>query len=235
MKTAILGTGVVGQTIATKLHELGHHVMIGTRDVTETLAVTKPNPMTGTTFNDWHMSHTKIELGTFAQAAAFAHIVFNALNGGGTVAAFKSCNAADLDGKIIIDISNPLDFSKGFPPFLMDGLNNTNSLGEELQKTLPNAKVVKTLNTMTAMLMTNPAMLAGNHTNFICGNDADAKAEVIKLLHQFGWSAANILDLGDITNARGTEAILPIWLRIYGALKTGIFNFGIVKQAQTPQ
>ncbi len=229
MKTAILGTGVVGQTIAAKLNILGHHVMIGTRDTTATLAVTKPNAMTGMTFRDWHMSHTKVELGTFAQAAEFGDIIINALNGGGTISAFKSCNAADLDGKIIIDISNPLDFSKGFPPFLMDGLNNTNSLGEELQKTLPNAKVVKTLNTMTAMLMTNPAMLQGNHTNFICGNDADAKAEVIKLLHQFGWSADNILDLGDITNARGTEAILPIWVRIYGALKTGAFNFGIVK------
>lgn len=229
MKTAILGTGVVGQTIAAKLNQLGHHVMIGTRNVTDTLALTKPNAMTGATFSDWHRTHTKVELGTFAQAAAFGNIIINALNGGGTISAFKSCNAADLDGKIILDISNPLDFSKGFPPFLMDGLNNTNSLGEELQKTQPNAKVVKTLNTMTAMLMTNPAMLQGNHTNFICGNDADAKAEVIKLLHQFGWTADNILDLGDITNARGTEAILPIWVRIYGALKTGAFNFGIVK------
>ncbi len=229
MKIAILGTGVVGQTIAAKLNELGHHVMIGTRDATATLAVTKPNAMTGMTFRDWHMVHTKVELGTFAQAAAFGSIVINALNGGVTISAFKTCDAADLDGKIIVDISNPLDFSKGFPPFLIEGLNNTNSLGEELQKTLPNAKVVKTLNTMTAMLMTNPAMLEGNHTNFICGNDAEAKAEVMDLLHQFGWTADNFLDLGDITNARGTEAILPIWLRIYGALKTGVFNFGIVK------
>ena len=229
MKIAILGTGVVGQTFAVKLNELGHHVMIGTRNVTDTLATTKPNAMTGSTFSDWHSAHTKIELGTFAQAAAFGSTVINALNGGGTISAFTSFNAADLEGKIIIDIANPLDFSKGFPPFLMDGLNNTHSLGEELQKTLPNAKVVKTLNTMNTSIMVNPAMIPGNHTNFICGNDADAKAEVIKLLHQFGWSADNILDLGDITNARGTEAILPIWVRIYGALKTGTFNFGIVK------
>ncbi len=229
MKIAIFGTGVVGQTLAVKLNELGHQVMIGTRDVTAILADHKPNAMTGSTFSDWHSAHTKVELGTFAQAAAFGTLLINALNGGGTIPAFQTCEAADLEGKIIIDIANPLDFSKGFPPFLMDGLNNTHSLGEELQKAIPNAKVVKTLNTMTAMLMTHPAMLQGNHTNFICGNDADAKEEVIKLLHQFGWSADNILDLGDITNARGTEAILPIWVRVYGALKTGAFNFGIVK------
>jgi 8-hydroxy-5-deazaflavin:NADPH oxidoreductase len=157
-------------------------------------------------------------------------MVINALNGRATIAAIKTCKTADFKGKTILDVSNPLDFSKGFPPSLIKGLNNTNSLGEAIQKTLPNAKVVKTLNTMWAGLMVNPTMLnGGNHINFVCGNDADAKAQVKTLLASFGWAEDKTLDLGDITNARGTEAMLPIWVRIYGAIQTGVFNFGIVK------
>jgi predicted dinucleotide-binding enzyme len=134
-----------------------------------------------------------------------------------------------VNGKIIIDVSNPLDFSKGMPPSLIPSLSNTNSLGEEIQKLFPQAKVVKTLNTMWCGLMVNPNMIGGgNHTNFICGNDADAKTKVKSLLNEFGWKNENILDLGDITNARGTEAVLPIWLRVWSATQNGAFNFKIV-------
>jgi 8-hydroxy-5-deazaflavin:NADPH oxidoreductase len=222
MKITVLGTGNVAQTFATKFIEVGHEVMLGTRNAADTLA--------REAFVNWHNANPKVQLGTFAQAAAFGELAINALNGGATLSAIASCNAADFDQKIIIDLANPLDFSKGFPPSLLEGFNNTNSLGEALQAALPNAKVVKTLNTMYCGIMVNPAMInGGSHTNFICGNDADAKAKVRGILTQFGWADANTLDLGDITNARGTEAILPIWVRIYGATKTGAFNFSIVK------
>jgi 8-hydroxy-5-deazaflavin:NADPH oxidoreductase len=132
--------------------------------------------------------------------------------------------------KIIIDVSNPLDLSHGFPPTLLDGLHNTNSLGESLQHLLPASKVVKTLNTMWCGLMLAPGLIeGGKHVNFICGNDTDAKAFVIQFLAKFGWSKESILDLGDITNARGTEAYLLLWTRIYGATQNGAFNLQIAK------
>jgi predicted dinucleotide-binding enzyme len=230
MKITVLGTGNVAQTFATKFIELGHEVMLGTRNVADTLARKATDNYGSLPFSEWHSANPKVQLGTFAQAAAFGELAINALNGGATLTAVASCNSADFDNKVIIDLANPLDFSKGFPPSLLDGLNNTNSLGEALQAALPNAKVVKTLNTMFSGIMVNPAMInGGNHTNFICGNDADAKASVRNILAQLGWADANTLDLGDITNARGTEAILPLWVRIYGATQTGAFNFSIVK------
>jgi 8-hydroxy-5-deazaflavin:NADPH oxidoreductase len=230
MKIAILGTGNVAQTLAEKFISLGHEVMLGTRSVADTMARKATNNYGSLPFAEWHAKNTTVQLGTFAEAAAFGKIAVNALNGGGTIAAFSSCKAKDFDGKIILDVANPLDFSKGFPPSLIEGLNNTNSLGEELQKTLPKAKVVKTLNTMWSGLMVNPNLInKGNHVNYICGNDAKAKTEVIKLLIKMGWKDKNILDLGDITNARGTEAVLPVWVRIFGATKSGAFNFAIVK------
>ena len=226
MKIAILGTGNVGQTFAEKFISLGHQVMLGTRNVTDTMSRTG----TGTSFAEWHEKNVKVTLGTFAESAAFGDIVVNALNGGATLSAINGCKSSDFDNKIIIDISNPLDFSKGFPPILIEGLNNSNSLGEEIQKALPNAKVVKTLNTMWSGLMVNPTMLNdGNHINYICGNAAAAKATVLSILGDFGWKNENILDLGDITNARGTESTLLLWTRIYAATQSGAFNMSIVK------
>ena len=226
MKIAILGTGIVGQTFAHKLTSLGHRVMMGTRNVSDTKARQTAN----SNFSKWLENNPEVQLGTFGEAADFGEIVFNVLNGGGVREALDSCNKSDFDGKIIIDISNPLDFSKGFPPTLSEGLNNTNSLGEELQKMLPNAKVVKTHNTMNCYIMVDPSSVnGGRHTNFICGNDNDAKEQVNGLLQSFGWDMENIIDLGDISNSRGTEGILPLWTRIYGATQTGAFNFHIVK------
>jgi 8-hydroxy-5-deazaflavin:NADPH oxidoreductase len=229
MKIAILGTGNVGQTFATKFTALGHEVMMGTRNVADTLARKATDNYGSLPFGEWHSSNEKVQLGTFAEAVAYGQIVLNALQGAVTITAINSANAADFDGKILLDISNPLDFSKGFPPSLIPELQNTNSLAEEIQKTLPNAKVVKSLSTMWSGLMVNPAMIGnGDHNAFIAGNDADAKTKVKEILASFGWIASNILDLGDITKARGVEMYLPLWLSIYGATNNGAFNIKIV-------
>ena len=127
---------------------------------------------------------------------------------------------------MLIDVANPLDFSQGFPPSLNPV--NTDSLGEQIQRAFPEARVVKTLNTMNASVMVDPASVAGgDHSVFVSGNDADAKGIVSGLLKDFGHR--DIIDLGDITTARGAEMVLPIWVRIWGALGTGAFNFKIAR------
>jgi 8-hydroxy-5-deazaflavin:NADPH oxidoreductase len=218
MKIAVLGTGMVGDTIGSRLVELGHEVKMGSRTA---------NNEKAKAFVDKHQG--KASAGTFADAAAFGEIIINCTAGGSSIDALKMAGENNINGKIIIDIANPLDFSKGMPPGLIPALSNTNSLGEEIQKTFPSAKVVKTLNTMWCGLMVNPSMInGGEHTNFICGNDADAKQKVKALLSEFGWRNENILDLGDISSARGTESVLPVWLRIWNATQNGAFNFKVV-------
>jgi predicted dinucleotide-binding enzyme len=218
MKIAVLGTGMVGDTIGSGLIELGHEVKMGSRTADNEKAKAFVDKNKG-----------KASAGTFADAAAFGELIINCTAGAGSIEALKMAGEANLDGKIIIDIANPLDFSKGMPPSLIPELSNTNSLGEEIQKTFPSAKVVKTLNTMWCGLMVNPAMInGGDHTNFISGNDADAKQKVKALLNEFGWKNENILDLGDISSARGTEAVLPVWLRIWNATQNGAFNFKVI-------
>jgi len=217
MKIAVFGTGMVGDTIGSRLIELGHQVMMGSRTANNEKALA---------FVAKHQA--KASAGTYADASKFGEIIFNCTKGDGSIEALR-LGSTGVNGKIIVDISNPLDFSKGVPPGLIPSLSNTNSLGEEIQKTFPQAKVVKTLNTMWCGLMVNPNMIGGgSHTNFICGNDAEAKAKVKSLLNEFGWKNENILDLGDITNARGSESVLPIWLRVWGATQNGAFNFKIV-------
>lgn len=214
----------MGRAFAKRLTELGHSVCVGTRHVENTLKAEGNN-----TFAAFLKENPGVTLNTFAGAAAFGELIINVSKGEHTPDVMKAAGSANLNGKIIIDISNPLDFSKGFPPSLIPQYSNTHSLGEEIQKLVPGAKVVKTLNTMWNGLMLNPRMLAdGDHVNYICGNDAGAKQEVVKLLNAFGWKNENILDLGDITGARATEATLPIWLRVYGAKQSGAFNFKIV-------
>jgi 8-hydroxy-5-deazaflavin:NADPH oxidoreductase len=229
MKIAILGTGNVGQTYANKFIALGHEVMMGTRNVADTMARKATDNYGSLPFAEWQSTNEKVQLGTFAEAAAFGEIVLNALQGAVSISAIQSAKATDFDGKILMDISNPLDFSKGFPPSLIPELQNTNSLAEEIQKTLPNTKVVKALSTMWSGLMVNPAMIGnGDHNAFIAGNDADAKAKIKEIMTSFGWITANILDLGDITKSRGVEMYLPLWLSIYGATNNGAFNIKIV-------
>jgi len=227
MKIGVLGTNVVGRTISGKLAEQGHDVMVGTRDVVKTMARTDPHPFGLPPFSTWLQHTPGVKAGTFADAARHGEIVINATSGTGSLDALHQAGELNLNGKVLIDISNPLDFSRGMPPTL--SVCNTDSLGEQIQRAFPKVKVVKTLNTVTASLMVDPRQLAGGeHTLFISGNDAEAKAQVVNLLSTwFGWKY--FVDLGDITTARGTEMYLPIWLRLLGALGTGMFNVQVVK------
>jgi predicted dinucleotide-binding enzyme len=230
MKIAIIGTGNVGQTLAVKLVELGHEVSMGTRNVSEKLAGTLKDNYGNPPFSEWHKANGKVKLDTFANVASGAEIVINATSGGNSIEALKLAGTKNLAGKVLIDIANPLDFSKGMPPSLLPNLSNTNSLGEEIQKTFPLALVVKTLNTMWCGLMVNPSIIGGgDHINYMAGNDMAAKDKVKRLLIQFGWKNENILDLGDISGARASESVLLIWLRVMGVLNSGAFNFRIVK------
>ncbi|MGC1242542.1 MAG: NAD(P)-binding domain-containing protein [Chryseosolibacter sp.] len=226
MKIGVLGTGVVGQTISEKLVELGHEVMIGTRSVRDALARSGKDSFGRPPFGEWHAKNPGIQVGTFAEATAFGEFIVNATNGSGTIAALEQAGKEDLGSKVLLDISNPLDFSNGMPPSLF--VCNTDSLGEQIQRAYPELKVVKSLNTMNAYIMVNPGLLPEDHHVFMNGNDADAKSKVKELLKSFGWKERNIIDMGDISTARGTEQILPIWVRLWGALKTPMFNFKIV-------
>jgi 8-hydroxy-5-deazaflavin:NADPH oxidoreductase len=216
MKVAVLGTGNVGDTIGSRLIELGHAVMMGSRTADNEKAQA---------FVAKH--HGKGSAGTFAEAASFGEIIFNCTAGVASLDALTNAGKKNLEGKTIVDVANPLDFLKGMPPSL--AVCNTNSLGEEIQKAFPESKVVKALNTMWCGLMVNPAMInGGDHHTFVCGNDAGAKESVKQILKSFGWAEKNILDLGDISKARATEMYLPLWLSIYGATNNGAFNILVV-------
>ena len=225
MNTAVLGTGIVGRTIAARLAELGHAVTIGTRDPEASLARTEPDAMGTPPFAAWAAENPGIAVAGFADAAAGAELIVNATNGGASLDVLSAAGAGNLDGKVILDIANPLDFSKGMPPTLF--VKDTDSLGEQIQRAFPGARVVKALNTLNADLMARPAQLADPGTVFVSGNDADAKNTVTVLLKEFGHQ--DVIDLGDITTARGTEMLLPVWLRLWGALGTPAFNFKIVR------
>jgi 8-hydroxy-5-deazaflavin:NADPH oxidoreductase len=224
MKIGILGSGVVGQTLGAKLIERGEDVVLGTRSPDKR----EGKRGMGAALDDWLRSTGgKARIASFADAAAHGEIVINATNGAGSLDALTLAGVRNLDGKILIDVANPLDFSRGMPPSLT--VCNTDSLGEQIQRAFPNAKVVKTLNTTNAQVMVNPAQVGGgDHDLFVCGNDAAAKARITELLKQwFGWRT--VIDLGDITTARGPEMLLPIWVRLMGTLGTPFFNFKIVR------
>jgi 8-hydroxy-5-deazaflavin:NADPH oxidoreductase len=227
MNIGILGTGVVGQTLAAALAEKGHTVMIGTRDPAATMARETAQPPARVAFRDWQRANPSVKVATFADAVRSADVVINATSGVGAMSALEGAGADVLGDRILIDASNPLDFSKGAPPTLT--VCNTDSLGEQLQRAFPRVRLVKALNTVTANLMVNPgAVNEGDHTLFMCGNDADAKAKVKRWLGEwFGWR--DILDLGDVTASRGMEMYLPIWLRAWGALGSPMFNVKIVR------
>lgn len=208
MKIGVLGTGDVGRTLATKLVALGHDVMMGARSADNEKAQAFATATGGKT-------------GSFADAAAFGEIVVHATRGNTAMDVLNGIGAEILAGKLLIDVSNPLDFSQGFPPNL--SISNTDSLAELIQRTFPDTHVVKTLNTVTASVMVDPARLPGKHVVFVSGNDIAAKGKTMDLLRSFGWQS--IIDLGDISTARGTEQMLPLWVRLYGALGTGEFNF----------
>jgi predicted dinucleotide-binding enzyme len=216
-KIGILGTGMVGNTIGTKLIELGYEVMMGSRTSTNEKAA------------EWVKSNkTNALQGTFSEAAKFGDIIFNCSKGEFSLEVINLANAENLKNKILIDVSNPLDFSNGMPPSLLPALSNTNSLGEEIQKLIPDTHVVKTLNIVNCEVMVNAKKCGSMATMFIAGNNPVSKNEVEKILQQFGWT--DIIDLGDIKNARSTEMMLPIWLSTYMATKNSYIGFKIVRQ-----
>lgn len=214
MRVAVLGTGSVGRRIAGKLIELGHEVTMGSRSAD------------GEALREWvDGTGEGAAGGTFAEAAASAELVFNCTSGQASLEALTAAGAESLAGKVLVDVSNPLDFSAGMPPTL--SICNDGSLGERIQAAFPEAKVVKSLNTVNHQVMTEPGRLPGTHNIFVCGDDEDAKQTVTELLVEFGWPRESIVDLGGIEAARGTEMYLPLWLRLMGALGTADFNIQV--------
>jgi len=216
MNIGVLGTGVVGQSLATKLTELGHTVTMGARRADNETA------------RQWTESgHENARQGTFADAAALGELVVNCTAGAASLAALEAAGEENLSGKVLLDVANPLDFSRGMPPRL--SVANTDSLGEQIQRRFPEARVVKALNTINHQVMVEPHRVPGGHDVFVCGNDEAAKSEVRELLESFGWPRDTIHDLGDLTAARATEGYLPLWLRLMGRLGTADFNIRVVR------
>jgi predicted dinucleotide-binding enzyme len=199
MRIGMLGTGVVGQTLEGKLTELGHDVKVGSRDPAR----------------------------SFEAAAAHGELIFNATAGGASLNALRMAGADNLAGKVLVDVSNPLDFSHGFPPILT--VCNTDSVAEQIQREFPDARVVKSLNTVNANVMVDPALVPGDHNLFVAGNDDGAKAEVRALLEAFGWPAERLIDLGGIDAARALEMYLPLWLRLFQAAGTAHVNIQLMR------
>jgi predicted dinucleotide-binding enzyme len=212
MRMGVLGSGMVAQAISARLAELGHDVVIGTHDADK--------------LRGWQSSNQRVLIGSFAETAAHGEMVFNATDGAASLNALSMAGEENLTDKILVDVSNPLDFSDGFPPSLT--VFGKDSLAEQIQRAFPMTRVVKTLNTVTARVMTHPLEVAdGDHHVFISGNDVDAKEQVTNLLRSFGW--INIFDLGDLSTARGTEAYLLLWVRLYGTMNTSMINIKIIK------
>ena len=225
MNIAVLGTGMVGQSLAGRLSELGHTVVVGTRDPQASLARTEPDGMGNPPFSAWHATHPGVGLATFADAARGAELIVLATNGGASLAVLGLAGADNLAGKVLLDISNPLDFSAGFPPTLF--VKDSDSLGETIQRAYPDAKVVKSLNTLTAALMVDPRRSARARRSSSPATTPRPRRPSTGLLTSFGHD--DVIDLGDLSTARGTEMLLPVWLRLMGSLGTGMFNFKIVR------
>jgi len=216
MRIAVLGTGMVGRAIGGKLVELGHDVTMGSRTADNAAAA------------EWvATAGDRAAQGTFADAAAGADLVFNCTGGSVALDVVRAAGAANLAGKVLVDVSNSLDFSHGRPPTL--SVCNTDSVGEQLQRELPDVRVVKALNTVNAAVMVDPGTVPGAHNVFVSGNDVAAKVAVSELLQSFGWPADAIIDLGDISSARGTEMYMALWLRLMGALGRPDFNIAVVR------
>ena len=215
MRIGVLGTGVVGHAIGTKLAQLGHEVKMGSRQSGNEKAVTWARAA------GEHASE-----GSFEDAAAFGEVIVNCTAGVHSLAALGAAGAANLTGKLLVDLANPLDYSSGMPPTL--AVCNTSSLGEQIQSSFSDAKVVKALNTVTWEVMVEPARAPGDHVVFVCGEDADAKSQVSELLESFGWPPDRILDLGGIRAARGAEMYLPLLLTLSGELGTSHFNIAVL-------
>jgi predicted dinucleotide-binding enzyme len=201
MRIGVLGTGVVGRTIAGKLRELGHDVLVGSRTAGDDAV-------------------------PFADAASHGELVFNCTNGNASLDALHAAGEENLTGKVLVDVTNALTFSEGRPPVI--GVSTDDSLGEQIQRAFPEAKVVKTLNTVNTDVMVDPSIVPGEHDVFVSGNDDGAKAQVVELLESFGWPRERIVDLGDITAARGQELYVALWIRLMGVVGEPTFNIRVV-------
>jgi predicted dinucleotide-binding enzyme len=222
MKIGIIGSGVVAQTLGTKLIELGHDVVLGTRDP----AKLDEKKNMAVTLREWLGKNKKGRVASFAEAAAHGDLLISATHGQASVDALKLAGADKVGTKVLIDTANELDFSKGMPPAAL--ASQTNCLAERIQAAFPNLKVVKSLNTIGAAVMVAPQALAGGeHTVFVSGNDVAAKGTVAELLKTFGWK--DVLDLGDVSSARGPEMYMAMWLRLWGATGTGMVNVKVVR------
>lgn len=226
MQIGILGTGIVGQTLGLKLVQLGHSVILGTRNPSQ-LDEPKGRGSDARSLRDWLvLAGSGASVGSFRDAASSRDLIINALSGAASLDVLRSVGEEHLDGKTLIDISNPIDFSRGFPLTLF--VKDTDSLGEIVQRAFPNVRVVKTLNAMAAALMVNPQLVGnGDHTVFLSGNDTEAKAQVAEFLRELGWH--DILDLGDISTARGTEMMLSIGHAVMRALSPAEIAFKVVR------
>ncbi len=222
MNIGIMGGGGVAQTLGAALIAKGHQVTIGLRNPTQTER-DKPRER-AETLTDW-AARTGGTVSDIAVAAA-AELIINATSGGGSLQALALAGAA-LDGKVLIDVANPLDFSQGMPPFLMPQYAGPSSLGEQIQAAHPAAKVVKAFNTIAAAVMVNPGLVRGDHDLFIAGNDAGAKEVVSAIARAFGW--AHIVDLGDIAGARASESLLPVWARLFGTSGSPLVNVHVAR------
>jgi len=214
MKIAVLGTGTVGTTISGRLAQFGHEVAIGTRDPQVTLRKEE--------FAGWAATH-EVSVARFAEATVGAELVVNATSGEVTLSVLAM--AGDLAGKVLLDISNGLDFSGGFPPLIT--FPQDDSMAEQIQRAYPDTKVVKSLNTLTASLMVHPQQLPDPGSVFVSGDDPDAKALVTGLLHDFGHT--DVIDLGDVTTARAVEWLMPAWLRLMPVVGSAMFNWKVVR------
>jgi 8-hydroxy-5-deazaflavin:NADPH oxidoreductase len=227
MKIAVFGTAVVGQTVGGKLAELGHQVVLGTRDVAASMARTGTDQFGRPPLPTWLAGQPAVTLASYPDAAAASELIVNATNGSGSIAALTAAGPDNLGTKVVVDIANALDFSGGFPPSLF--VANTDSLSERLQRAFPQVRVVKTLNTVNAYVMVDPGQLGGgDHTVFVSGDDAAAKQTVTGLLTSFGWT--DVFDLGDLSTARGPEMYVALWVRMLPVIGgENAFNIKVVR------
>jgi len=227
MKIAVIGTGMVGRAIADRLNGLGHDAVIGTRDPQATLARTEPDAKGTPPFSQWHAEHPDTRLVTMKDAGAHGEVIVNATGGAESIEALELVGKDNLAGKVLLNIALPLDLSKGMPPKLL--VANDDSLGEQIQRGFPDARVVESLNTMQFEVMMDPTMLPGRHNVFVSGNDADAKQTIVDLLHAFGWPADSVIDLGDITTAQAVEMYSRLLFTIAGKYNSYHMNIALVR------
>lgn len=222
MRIGVLGGGAVGQTLAGGLRRVGHEVTLGIREVTpEALgkARNQAKPL-----GEWQ-AETGVRVVPYAHAAGGAELVVNATNGAGSLEALRMAGVERLSSKVLVDVSNPLDFSHGMPPSLLAEYTGATSLAERIQAEFPETRVVKAFNTVTARVMVEPSMVPGAHDLFVCGNDAGAKEAVRALARELGWES--FADMGDLTGARAQEAMVLVWVALWRASGNPLLGYHV--------